>query len=96
MDNSIAVAPGGRTASAASQEEILGIVREVLGRDDIGPDDDVFDHGATSLSFVRILARINQRCGVMVHAASLGGVATARNMTAQVDAAGPALTNEGV
>jgi phosphopantetheine binding protein len=84
MDNSIAVAPDGRTASAGPQDEVLGIVREVLGRADMGPDDDVFDHGATSLSFVRILARINQRCGVMVHAAALGGLATARNMAAQV------------
>jgi acyl carrier protein len=63
-----------------AQEEILGIVREVLGRPGIGPDDDVFDHGATSLSFVRILAQISQRCGVRVPAAALGGLATARAM----------------
>ncbi len=98
MDNTIAVAPDGRTASAGPQEEILGIVREVLGRSDVGLDDDVFDHGATSLSFVRILAQINQRCHVMVHAAALGGLATPRNMAAQVaDAqAGTALENQGV
>src|SRR6185369_3043476 len=46
VDNSIAVAANGRTASAPSQEAILSIVREVLSRPDIGPDDDVFDHGA--------------------------------------------------
>jgi hypothetical protein len=63
-----------------AQDQILGIVREVLGRPGIGPDDDVFDHGATSLSFVRILAQINQRCGVRVPAAALGGMATARAM----------------
>lgn len=98
MDNSTAVARQGNTTPVGPREEILRIVREVLGKPDIGPDDDVFDHGATSLSFVRILAQIKQRCGVMVRATALGGLATPGNMAAQVAGAhaGGVLENEGV
>lgn len=69
-------------------EEVLEIVREVLGRP-LGLDDDVFDHGATSLSFVRVLAAINGRFGVMVDVADLDGSATARSLAAHVLAASP-------
>ena len=71
-------------APDTTQDVILGIVREVLGRPRLGPDDDLFDHGATSLSFVRVLAQIRQQLGVMVHAAALRGEATPRNLAACV------------
>lgn len=63
---------------------ILAVVRDVLGRPDIGADEDVFDHGASSLSFVRILAHVYQQFGVMVPTTELGGVATARAIAALV------------
>jgi acyl carrier protein len=63
---------------------ILGLVREVLNKPTLGADQDVFDHGATSLSFVRILALVNERYGVMVPVAELAGSATARALAAQV------------
>jgi len=69
---------------------IIQIVRDVLGKPAIGVDDDVFDHGATSLSFVRILAQIHQDFGVPVHAADLGDWATPRNLAGAVLAADPA------
>lgn len=66
---------------------IVQIIRDVLSKPGVGADDDVFDHGATSLAFVRILAQIRQTFGVLVHAPDLGGVATARNLAAAVAAA---------
>ncbi|WP_433498364.1 acyl carrier protein [Sphaerimonospora sp. CA-214678] len=66
---------------------VLEIVRDVLGKPGMGPDDDAFDHGATSLSFVRILASIHSRCGVRVKAPDLDGIVTARNLAAHVLAA---------
>lgn len=65
------------------EEAILQIVRDVLGRP-VGLDDDMFDQGATSLSFVRVLAQIHSRFGVMVDVADLDGVATARVIAACV------------
>lgn len=62
---------------------ILEIVREVLGRP-LGLDDDMFDHGATSLAFVRVLARINDEFGVMVDVADLDGVTSARSLAPHV------------
>jgi acyl carrier protein len=53
-----------------AERAVSQIVDEVLGRA-VPLDDDLFDHGATSLSFVRILAQINNRLGVLVPAAEL-------------------------
>ncbi|RKT17073.1 phosphopantetheine binding protein [Streptomyces sp. 1114.5] len=78
---------------ATQEETVLAIVRDVLGRPELSPDDDLFDHGGTSLSFVRVLARINQDLGVRVSATALGGVATPRNLAACAAAAAvPAVT----
>lgn len=84
METDLAVAPVGETAPVTTtQETVLRIVREVLGRPAVQLDDDVFDHGATSLSFVRILAQINRDLNVRVAAAALDGVATPRNIAAK-------------
>jgi hypothetical protein len=82
METDVAVAPVKETAPVTTEEAVLRIVREVLGRPDVQFDDDVFDQGATSLSFVRILAQINRDLNVAVAAAALGGVATPRNIAA--------------
>ncbi|MEV6118588.1 acyl carrier protein [Streptomyces sp. NPDC052109] len=74
---------------ATPQETVLEIVREVLGRPHIGLDDDLFDHGGTSLSFVRVLAGIKEKLHVTVRAADLAGVATPRRLTARALAAQP-------
>jgi acyl carrier protein len=79
LDN--AVAPEAGTAGIEFESEVLEIVRDVLGHPDVPAGDDVFDHGATSLSFVRILAQVHQRFGVMVRAADLD-VASARRIAA--------------
>ena len=85
MTENTAVVPGPGTAIWRTEETILRIVREVLGNDSLGAGDDLFDHGATSLSFVRVLAQIKRELQVMVHAADLDGVVTARSLAANVD-----------
>ncbi|NEC22878.1 acyl carrier protein [Streptomyces parvus] len=67
---------------ATEEQKILGIVRDVLGKPGLGFDDDLFDHGGTSLSFVRVLAEINQELHVRVRAGDLQGVATPRRIAA--------------
>jgi acyl carrier protein len=59
-------------------EQILDIVREVLDRPHVTVDDDVMDHGGTSLSIVRILAQISRTLGLDVNPRDLGGSVTAR------------------
>ncbi|MYW06179.1 phosphopantetheine-binding protein, partial [Streptomyces sp. SID3343] len=46
--------------------EVAAIWREVLGLDDIKPDEDLFDLGGHSLTVTRIGARIRKRLGVDV------------------------------
>jgi acyl carrier protein len=70
-------------------DAILGTARELLARPALAPDDDFFDHGATSLSFVRILAEINRRYGVVILPAELTDV-TARGLGAYVTTAAAA------
>lgn len=65
-----------------AEQTVLRIARQTLDRPQTGLDDDLFDAGATSLSFVRVLAQIQQELGVMVHVAALGGVATPRRLAA--------------
>jgi acyl carrier protein len=52
-------APNGDSIAARVGE----ICREVLQRNDIGPDDDLFDLGAHSLTLTRISSRIRTRLG---------------------------------
>lgn len=72
------------TATTRSQselaEQILTIVRDVLAEPGLGVDDEVMDHGGTSLSIVRILTQVGSGLGVTVNPRDLGGVVTARNL----------------
>jgi acyl carrier protein len=70
-----------------TEKTVLKIVRDVLGKPAIGPGDDLFDHGATSLSFVRVLAQIKQECQVMVRATDLDGEVTAHNLALNIEKA---------
>lgn len=69
-----------------TEKSVLKIVRDVLGKSDLGPEDDMFDHGATSLSFVRVLAQIKKELLVMVRAAELDGHVTVRALAANAEA----------
>ncbi|MEV0388560.1 acyl carrier protein [Nonomuraea sp. NPDC050643] len=74
-----------------TEEELVRICEKVLQRDGIRPEDDLFDLGATSLTFIRILVEVNKRFDVGLTGAELGEdasiqrlgacVATAKNPT---------------
>lgn len=54
---------------------IQEIIRAVLERD-VDPAVDVFDQGATSLAFIRIVAQIGERYGIAVDVAELEEAST--------------------
>lgn len=85
MNDKVAWAPANGAVVTDTEEKVLAIVEDVLRRRDIGLDGDLFDHGATSLSFVRVLGHIHQRLNVLVKPADLGGSATVRGLAACVD-----------
>ncbi|MFI0483501.1 acyl carrier protein [Actinomadura sp. 9N215] len=78
----------GREAGPAP--EVLRIVHDVLGRDDIRPDDDFFDAGVTSLGLIRVLLQVNSRFGTQLTGVELGDTASASRLAACVEAAGKA------
>ncbi|MER6421942.1 acyl carrier protein [Streptomyces sp. NPDC001137] len=47
-------------------EEILRLVRELLGRDDVGYEDDFMAHGGNSLKAARLLWHVQDSYGVEV------------------------------
>lgn len=55
---------------------VTRIAEGVLRRDDPPSDQDLFDLGATSLAFVRIIAEVNERFGIALTGAELGDVAS--------------------
>jgi hypothetical protein len=66
--------------TTTTETALLEIVRGVLGRPGLGPDDDVLDHGGTSLSVVRILAAARADLGIDIDPRDLGGVVSARSL----------------
>jgi acyl carrier protein len=60
--------------------QVLAIVREVLSSNDIAADDEVMDHGGTSLSIVRILVMASRDLGLNINPRDLNGVVTARSL----------------
>lgn len=59
---------------------ILDITHAILNTTGLRADDDFAEHGATSLSLVRILATLHQTVGVDVDPRDLTGRFTARNL----------------
>jgi acyl carrier protein len=57
-------------AMADIRPAMCEIVRTVLDRD-VDPSADVFDQGATSLAFIRIVAEVSERYGVTLDVAEL-------------------------
>lgn len=60
--------------------DVLGIVRTILDKPGLGPDDDVMDHGGTSLSVVRILAEARSSLALNINPRDLDGVVSARSL----------------
>ncbi|MGI5491687.1 condensation domain-containing protein [Microtetraspora malaysiensis] len=55
-----------RTGASGPADEIRAIWQEVLGIDEIGDDEDLFDLGGHSLTITQIIARMRKRLGVEV------------------------------
>jgi acyl carrier protein len=64
---------------------VTGIVEEVLQGREIRPDVDLFDQGATSLAFVRIIASVNERFGTSLTGSELVDGATVDNLVTVVE-----------
>lgn len=60
----MAEAPAGRAASSPTEERLLAIVAEVIGRQDIGVDDDFFLLGGHSLLGTQVVVRARDAFGV--------------------------------
>lgn len=68
-------------------EQISEIVASVLLRDHVRPDADLFDQGATSLAYMRIVAEINERYALSLNGSEVDGVATIERLAQVVAAA---------
>ncbi len=76
-------------------EEISSIVASVLQRDRVPANADLFDQGATSLAYVRIIAEINERYQLSLNGSEVDGVPTVERLAQVVAAAAlsPATSN---
>ena len=68
------------TEAGRRVDTVLEIIGTVLGRRDLGPDDDVMDRGGTSLALVRILVEAGRALGADVNPRELAGIVTARSI----------------
>jgi acyl carrier protein len=69
-------APSGTRASAEDIRQAVGeIVRVVLDRD-VDASVDLFDQGATSLAFIRIVAEVNERYDITLDVTELEEAST--------------------
>ncbi|WJY42756.1 acyl carrier protein [Streptomyces sp. P9-2B-2] len=79
-------APSGIGGSVSEIRQSIGeIVRTVLERKGIDPAVDLFDQGATSLAFIRIVAQVNERYDTTVDVTALEE-ASVDSLSALVDA----------
>ncbi|MGV9599711.1 condensation domain-containing protein [Streptosporangium sandarakinum] len=63
-DGETATGAAGTDATAEITAEVTAIWRELLGVDEIEPDDDLFDLGGHSLTITQIISRVRDRYGV--------------------------------
>ncbi|WP_050515234.1 non-ribosomal peptide synthetase [Streptomyces rimosus] len=78
--------PAGRdTAAPGRERDLAELVATVLGLDEVAPDDDFADLGATSLDMIRIQAAVTARWGTRLGAADLMDARTVRRLAALLD-----------
>jgi acyl carrier protein len=61
-------------------DRILAIARDVLSTPDVTADDELADHGGTSLSIIRIVAEASRALDLDIDPRELGGTVTVRNL----------------
>ncbi|GAA2254002.1 non-ribosomal peptide synthetase [Streptomyces ruber] len=84
-------ATGARSAPRdATERQLADMAAELLGIDGIGTTDSLFDLGATSLTVMRLVARIEQRYGVGVPMAAFIAAPTVRDLAALLRTRGAA------
>ena len=97
----------GKASSARHRKELAGpgatplisqiaeLWGEVLGIDEVGPDDDFFALGGHSLNAVRIFSRLRKECGVNLPLATLFEAPTVRALASLIAKATGAAPTEG-
>lgn len=65
-----------RISNADIESELCDIAGPLLGKSEVSLERDLFDQGATSLSFVRLLVEVKRRFGVVVNPVALDGDAS--------------------
>lgn len=68
----------------AIESELKAVAGPLLGRDEVNAERDLFDQGATSLSFVRLLVEAKRRFAITVNPVALGGDASLRNLATTI------------
>ncbi|MGK7229974.1 amino acid adenylation domain-containing protein [Streptomyces hygroscopicus] len=77
---------GGPQEAEGTRAVVSAVVGEVLGNARTpGPDTDLFEVGATSLAFVRIIAGVNEHFGLELTGSELDGEATIARIAASVE-----------
>jgi len=71
-------------------DAILAIAREVLSHVDIAADDDLMQHGGTSLSIVRIVAMASRALNLDINPRDVDGALTVRRLAVVAQPAGGA------
>ncbi|GHC74399.1 hypothetical protein GCM10007079_08640 [Nocardiopsis terrae] len=79
-----------------SWQRVASLASDLLGRDSVGPDDDLFDLGASSFTMIRLAQEIRDRYGAEVEVDALIDIPTPRGVAGSAEAgAGAAEGGEG-
>ena len=76
------------------QQRLIAIWAELLGTEQIGPDDDFFELGGHSLMATRVLSRIDEAFGVRLALRDVFDAPTVRRLAERIGAAAPAASGD--
>jgi acyl carrier protein len=71
-------------ATGSAEQRLRGLFVEVLGDESIGPDDDFFAVGGSSLSAVQLVARIRDTFGIELSVGILFEQGTIRHLAGEL------------